>query len=63
MAIIIMRIPGFERALRSIDAAARAPARAFNESVVEICGAVGKSLSAASRIHLATRNSSKETQR
>ena len=61
MAIISMRIPKLERAIRSIDATARAPARAFNESVVEICRAVGKPLSAATLFHLATDNPPKET--
>ncbi len=62
MAIIAMRIPRLDRQLRSIIAVAQAPVKAFNKSVAEICGAVGKPLSAATRIHLATRNPPKDTQ-
>ena len=61
MAIILMRIPSLDRALGSVYAAARAPVRAFNKSFVEIYGAIRKPLSAATRIHLKTRNSPKET--
>ena len=80
MAVISMKIPALERAIRSACIAAQASVKAFNKSVVEtygaaiqapikaignpavaICGAVGKSLSAATRIHLETRNSPKET--
>ncbi len=61
MAIISMRIPRLDRALRSIITAAQAPVKAFNKSVAETCGAVGKPLSAATRIHLATGHSSKDT--
>ena len=61
MAIISMRIPALDRTLRSISAVIRAPVEAVRVSVADTCGAVGKSLSVATRVHLATRNSSKET--
>ena len=61
MAIITTRIPALGRAFRSIGAIIRAPVEAVRASVAETCGAVGKSLSAATRVHLATRNSPKET--
>ena len=61
MAKISMKIPALERAFRSISAIIRAPVEAVRVSVADTCGAVGKSLSVATRVHLATRNSSKET--
>lgn len=61
MAIIAMRNPAFGRAFGSIAAVIRAPGEAVRDSVAEACSAVGKPLSAAMRIHLATHNSPKET--
>ena len=61
MAKISMRIPRLDRAFRSIGAIVRAPIEAVRASVTEACGAVCKPLSAATRAHLATRNSPKET--
>ena len=61
MAIIAIRNRALDRALASAYAAAQAPARAFNESVAETCGAVIKPLSVATRIRLATLNLPKET--
>ena len=61
MAIISMRIPALDRTLRSISAVIRAPVEAVRVSVADTCGAVGKSLSAATRVHLATCHLIKET--
>ena len=55
MAVITMRIPRLDRAIRSVVAAAQAPVKAIGNPAVAICAAVGKSLSAATRIHLPTR--------
>ena len=61
MAIIAMRNPAFGRAFGSIAAVIRAPVEAVRDSAADTCSSVGKSLSAAMRIHLVTSNSPKET--